>query len=105
MNLESQILVQWSTKVDALMLYVAELEDKIRQEREARERLALMYDQSLTTGYTRLQSETANLSQNPLIHEVTVPYCDQPAAGTNVTAMSGEARERYLEIIAASQRN
>ena len=30
MNLESQILVQWSTKVDALMLYVAELEDKIR---------------------------------------------------------------------------
>ena len=22
-------------------------------------------------GYTRLQSETANLSQNPLIHEVT----------------------------------
>ena len=44
MNLESQILVQWSTKVDALMLYVAELEDKIRQEREARERLALMYD-------------------------------------------------------------
>ena len=105
MNLESQILVQWSTKVDALMLYVAELEDKIRQEREARERLALMYDQSLTTGYTRLQSETVHLSQNPLIHEVTVPYCDHPAAGTNVTAMSAEARERYLEIIAASQRN
>ena len=32
MNLESEILVQWSTKVDALMLYVAELEDKIKQE-------------------------------------------------------------------------
>jgi len=30
MNLESQILVQWSTKVDALMLYVAELEDRIK---------------------------------------------------------------------------
>ena len=43
-DLESKILVQWSTKVDALMLYVAELEDKIRQEQEAREKLALMYD-------------------------------------------------------------
>lgn len=31
-NLEGEILVQWSTKVDALSLYVAELEDKIRQE-------------------------------------------------------------------------
>lgn len=31
-NLESEILVVWSTKVDALMLYVAELEDKIKQE-------------------------------------------------------------------------
>ena len=29
-NLEGEILVQWSTKVDALSLYVAELEDKIR---------------------------------------------------------------------------
>ncbi len=39
-ELESQILVQWSTKVNALLLYVAELEDKIKQEQEAREQLA-----------------------------------------------------------------
>lgn len=32
MNLETEILTVWSTKVDALMLYVAELEDKIKQE-------------------------------------------------------------------------
>ena len=31
-DLESKILVQWSTKVDALLLYVSNLEDKIRQE-------------------------------------------------------------------------
>ena len=31
-DLESKILVQWSTKVDALLLYVSNLEEKIRQE-------------------------------------------------------------------------
>lgn len=31
-ELETSILVQWSTKVDALLLYVAELESKIEQE-------------------------------------------------------------------------
>ena len=54
------------------MLYVAELEDKIRQEQESREKLAILYDQSLTTGYTRLATETQLLSQNPLVHEVTI---------------------------------
>ena len=29
-ELEGRILVQWSTKVEALLLYVAELEDKIK---------------------------------------------------------------------------
>ena len=29
-ELEGKILIQWSSKVDALMLYVAELEDKIK---------------------------------------------------------------------------
>jgi len=36
-QLESQVLVQWSTKVDALLLYVAELEDKIKQEQDAKD--------------------------------------------------------------------
>lgn len=43
-DLESKILVQWSTKVDALTLYVAELEDKIKHEQEAREKLKIAYD-------------------------------------------------------------
>ena len=74
-NLESQILLQWSTKVDVLLLYVSELEDKIKQEQEARERLTHMYDNSLAVGYMRLTSETQNLAQNPLIHEVTQNEC------------------------------
>ena len=54
--------MQWSTKVDALMLYVSELEEKIKQEQEAREKLTTMYDSSLALGYNRLTSETAILS-------------------------------------------
>ena len=76
------------------MLYVAELEDKIKQEQEAREKLALMYDTSLTTGYTRLQSETANLSQNPLIHEVTEPG---PVGGYDPT--STPMSERQFQML------
>lgn len=74
-ELQSKILVQWSTKVDALLLYVAELEEKIRQEQESREQLAILYDQSLTTGYTRLTDETHLLARNPLLHEVTPEEC------------------------------
>lgn len=57
-ELESQILVQWSTKVNALLLYVAELEDKIKEEQEAREQLAEIYDASLNVGHNRLVTET-----------------------------------------------
>ena len=76
-DLESKILVQWSTKVDALTLYVAELEDKIKHEQEAREKLKIAYDQSLNLGHQRLVDETALLTQNPLIHEVSYPACVQ----------------------------
>ena len=77
-DLESKILVQWSTKVDALLLYVSNLEEKIRQEQELREKMALLYDQSLAVGYTRLTNETALLSQNPLLHEVTDTVPEAP---------------------------
>ena len=43
-ELESKILVQWQSKVDALTLYFGELEVKIQQEQEAREKLTLLYD-------------------------------------------------------------
>ena len=69
-ELESKMLVQWSTKVNALMLYMATLEDKIKEEQDAREVLTNTYDNSLNTGYDKLNSETYRLSKNPLIKEV-----------------------------------
>ena len=34
-----------------------------------------MYDNSVSLGYNRLTQETANLAQNPLLHEVTQERC------------------------------
>ena len=51
MELESKMLVKWSTKVDSLLLYMAQLEDKIKLEQDAREVLTHTYDQSLNTGF------------------------------------------------------
>ena len=73
MELESKMLVKWSTKVDSLLLYMAQLEDKIKMEQDAREVLTHTYDASLNTGFNRLNVETHTLSQNPLIHEVIIP--------------------------------
>ena len=70
------MLVQYSTKVDAMLLYVAELEDKIKEEQDARERLAIVYDQSVNTGFEKLNEETRVLSANPLLHEVVVSRLD-----------------------------
>ena len=73
------MLVQWSTKVNALMLYMATLEDKIKEEQDAREVLTNTYDNSLNTGYDKLNSETYTLSKNPLIKEVISSHV--PEAG------------------------
>ena len=43
-ELESQMLKTPSTKVDELLTYMAQLEDKIKQEQDAREKLAIVYD-------------------------------------------------------------
>ena len=44
MELESKMLVKWSTKVDSLLVYMQQLEDKIKLEQDARERLTVTYD-------------------------------------------------------------
>ena len=72
MELESKILVQWQSKVDALTLYFGQLEEKIHQEQEAREKLTLLYDQSLSLGFNKMNEETKVLSSNPLVHEVLI---------------------------------
>ena len=73
MELESKMLVKWSTKVDQLLVYMQQLEDKIKMEQDARERLTVTYDQSLNSGFNKLNVETQVLSANPLVHEVIIP--------------------------------
>ena len=102
-DIESKILVQWSTKVDALLLYVAELEERIRYEQDSREKLAVMYDQSLAVGYTRLTNETALLSQNPLVHEVVVDECVVPSVTATTSKVQAEMMAR-LRNLQASRR-
>jgi len=46
-ELESTMLIKWSGKVDHLLLYMAQLEEKIKLEQCAREKLTLTYEQSL----------------------------------------------------------
>jgi len=75
-ELESKMLIQWSSKVDALMLYMAQLEDKIKIEQEARQKLAEAYDASLSNGFSRLNIETQVLQANPLIGEVVIKNFD-----------------------------
>ena len=38
------MLATLSSKVDGLLTYMAQLEDKIKQEQDAREKLAIVYD-------------------------------------------------------------
>lgn len=58
------------------MLYMAQLEDKIKVEQEARQRLAEAYDLSLNTGFNVLNDETKLLSHNPLLNEVVINKFD-----------------------------
>ena len=43
-ELEAKILIQHQNKVDSLLLYAAELEDKIKMEQDAREQMTQLYD-------------------------------------------------------------
>lgn len=54
------------------MLYMAQLEDKIKTEVQAREKLTQTYEQSLNRGAQKLNQETELLAQNPLVHEISL---------------------------------
>lgn len=62
----------WSSKVDQLMLYMAQLEDKIKSEVQAREQLTTTYESSLNKGVTVMNRETNLLADNPLINEISL---------------------------------
>ena len=67
----------WTSKVDQLMLYIAQLEDKIKSEVKAREELTMTYETSLNKGVTKLNTETNLLADNPLINEISIIVAKQ----------------------------
>jgi len=67
----------WTSKVDQLMLYMAQLEDKIKSEVQAREQLTQTYEQSLNKGVNKLNTETNLLADNPLINEISIVVAKQ----------------------------
>ena len=56
-----EVLEQWDKKLDALKLYMAQLQEKIRIEIQAREELTKTYEDSLNKGVTQLNEETKQL--------------------------------------------
>ena len=60
-------LLSWDKNVEALKLYMAQLQEKIRIEVAAREELAKTYESSLNKGVGELNNETRILADNPLI--------------------------------------
>ncbi len=60
-DLQRKFLKEWSSKVDAQLIMVAELEQKIKAEVENREALTVTYERSLNQGVTRLNTETVDL--------------------------------------------
>ena len=59
------------------MLYMAQLEDKIKSEVQAREQLTQTYEQSLNKGVNKLNTETNLLADNPLINEISIVVAKQ----------------------------
>lgn len=51
-------LNQYTEQVDTLLIYMADLEEKIKAEQEAREKLTIQYEQSLNYGVEKLNTET-----------------------------------------------
>jgi len=67
-----EMLVTWDKEVDALKLYMAQLQEKIRIEISAREDLTKTYETSLNKGAFQLNEETKSLSENPLVREISL---------------------------------
>lgn len=67
----------WTSKVDQLMLYMAQLEDKIKSEVQAREQLTVTYQSSLNKGVNKLNQETNLLADNPLVNEISIIVAKQ----------------------------
>lgn len=58
LDLETERLTMWTSKVDQLMLYLRQLEGKIKTEVQAREQLTIAYESSLNKGVQKVNRET-----------------------------------------------
>ena len=65
-------LSSWDKEVEALKVYMAQLQEKIRIEVLAREELARTYELSLKRGVVQLNEETRSLAENPLVKEISI---------------------------------
>lgn len=54
------------------MKYVEQMEERIRYEVVAREQLTKIYERSLNAGADKLNNETVNMSESPLVREISL---------------------------------
>ena len=71
-ELQRQKLTALSSKVDQMMQYMGQLEDKIKREQDARSQLMETYSASLNKGVDVLSLETSQLMENPLVKEISL---------------------------------
>lgn len=64
-------------KVDALKIYVAQLQERIHVEMTAKEDLTKTYEGSINQGVGRFNDETKQLAENPLIKEISLIIAEQ----------------------------
>ena len=67
----------FTSKVDALVLYMAQLKERIEYEQQQRGELMRTYEQSLNTGFVKLGQEAQDLSQNYLVREISLVVARQ----------------------------
>lgn len=67
----------WTLKVDQMMLYLRQLEGKIKSEVQAREQLTVAYEFSLNKGVQKVNRETQLLADNPLVNEISLVVAKQ----------------------------
>lgn len=67
----------WTLKVDQMMLYLRQLEGKIKTEVQAREQLTVAYESSLNKGVQKVNRETQLLADNPLVNEISLVVAKQ----------------------------
>lgn len=71
-SLESRFLNKWTATFETSMKYVEQMEERIRYEVVAREQLTKIYERSLNTGAEKLNNETMNMSESPLVREISL---------------------------------